>query len=60
MACTIKGGNTPERSQSRCYTVIRFIAGNPGWWLLHCHVLHHQLEGMTVVVKELQGVNYSS
>ena len=34
------------------YTVIRFIADNPGWWLLHCHIEIHQLEGMAVVVKE--------
>ena len=36
------------------YTVIRFTVDNPGWWLLHCHVLNHQLEGMAVIVKELQ------
>ena len=36
------------------YTVIRFTVDNPGWWVLHCHVVHHQLNGMQVVVKELQ------
>ena len=36
------------------YTVIRFIADNPGWWLLHCHIEVHQSERMTVVIKELQ------
>ena len=34
------------------YTVIRFIADNPGWWLLHCHIEIHQLEGMAAVVRE--------
>ena len=42
------------------YTVIRFLANNPGWWLLHCHIEIHQLEGMTVVVQEgrSQGKKY--
>ena len=34
------------------YVVIRFEADNPGWWFLHCHVEPHQLEGMTMVVRE--------
>ena len=37
------------------YTVIRFIADNPGWWLLHCHIEIHQLEGMAAVVRETNG-----
>ena len=36
------------------YTVIRFIVDNPGWWFLHCHIEVHQLEGMAVVIKELE------
>ena len=41
------------------YTVIRFIADNPGWWLLHCHIEIHQLEGMATVVREgRQGKQY--
>ena len=36
------------------YTVIRFVVDNPGWWFLHCHIEIHQLEGMAVVIKELQ------
>ena len=35
------------------YVVIRFIADNPGWWFLHCHIEIHQLEGMAAVIKEL-------
>ena len=34
------------------YTIIRFIVDNPGWWLLHCHIEIHQLEGMATVVRE--------
>ena len=37
------------------YTVIRFVADNPGWWLLHCHIEIHQLEGMAAVIKEANG-----
>ena len=40
------------------YTVIRFIADNPGWWLLHCHIEIHQLEGMATVVREGQSKQY--
>ena len=36
------------------YTVIRFVVDNPGWWFLHCHIEIHQLEGMAIVIKELQ------
>ncbi len=23
------------------YTIIRFVADNPGWWLFHCHKIFH-------------------
>jgi len=36
------------------YTVIRFIADNPGWWFFHCHIENHQIRGMAAVVRELQ------
>ena len=35
------------------YTVIRFIADNPGWWFFHCHIEVHQLEGMAAVINEM-------
>ena len=35
-------------------TVIRFVVDNLGWWFLHCHIEIHQLEGMAIVIKELQ------
>ena len=36
------------------YVVIDFIADNPGYWFLHCHIEPHQLEGMALVINELQ------
>jgi FtsP/CotA-like multicopper oxidase with cupredoxin domain len=29
---------------------IGFKADNPGWWMLHCHVLYHSLGGMMILV----------
>ncbi|XP_013378830.1 L-ascorbate oxidase isoform X1 [Lingula anatina] len=34
------------------YVVIRFKADNPGWWLVHCHLEFHHLEGMAMVLQE--------
>lgn len=34
------------------YVVIAFLANNPGYWFMHCHIEAHQLEGMAVVVQE--------
>lgn len=31
------------------YTVVRFIAENPGFWLFHCHFLYHLVIGMSLV-----------
>lgn len=33
------------------YTIIRFIANNPGFWLLHCHIDSHSDPGMTILIK---------
>ena len=33
------------------YTLIRFVADNPGFWLLHCHMSWHSQLGMAVIVK---------
>lgn len=33
------------------YTVVRFAATNPGYWLLHCHLLFHSAAGMDLVIK---------
>ncbi|XP_046990758.1 laccase-like [Schistocerca americana] len=35
----------------RGYTVIRFIADNPGYWFFHCHISNHAELGMGVVLK---------
>ena len=34
------------------YVVVRFVADNPGWWFMHCHIEIHTLEGMSVVINE--------
>ncbi|CAK9828077.1 Oxidoreductase OpS5 [Anthophora retusa] len=33
------------------YTIVRFKADNPGWWLLHCHFSWHHITGMELVVR---------
>ncbi|XP_055852973.1 uncharacterized protein LOC129916824 [Episyrphus balteatus] len=33
------------------YTIIRFNADNPGYWLLHCHIEFHAEVGMALVIK---------
>lgn len=33
------------------YTIIRFIANNPGYWLIHCHVTLHLYLGLGFVLK---------
>lgn len=32
------------------YTIIRFTADNPGWWLMHCHLLFHSEVGMVAAL----------
>ncbi|XP_044007191.1 laccase-5-like isoform X2 [Aphidius gifuensis] len=32
------------------YTIIRFIANNPGYWLLHCHIITHLMVGMSLTL----------
>ncbi|XP_050711720.1 uncharacterized protein LOC126995868 isoform X4 [Eriocheir sinensis] len=32
------------------YVVIRFTADNPGWWLMHCHLLFHNVFGMAAAL----------
>jgi FtsP/CotA-like multicopper oxidase with cupredoxin domain len=34
------------------WTKIRFIADNPGLWLLHCHIGAHVFIGMAVLIRE--------
>lgn len=35
------------------YVIIAFLADNPGYWFMHCHIESHQLEGMGVLIREL-------
>jgi FtsP/CotA-like multicopper oxidase with cupredoxin domain len=36
---------------SRGYTIFRFRADNPGWWMLHCHFEWHVSIGMSMVLQ---------
>ena len=33
------------------FTLIRFLANNPGYWLLHCHMSWHNHVGMGVIIQ---------
>ncbi|XP_055302470.1 uncharacterized protein LOC129568512 isoform X2 [Sitodiplosis mosellana] len=33
------------------YTIIRFLANNPGFWLFHCHIDFHVEVGMALIFK---------
>ncbi len=33
------------------YTIIRFVADNPGIWLFHCHLEFHSEIGMAFIIK---------
>lgn len=33
------------------YTVIRFVANNPGFWIFHCHIEFHVEVGMALIFK---------
>ncbi|XP_017890302.1 laccase-like [Ceratina calcarata] len=32
------------------WSIVRFKATNPGWWLLHCHFSWHHITGMELVI----------
>eukprot|EP00755_Sulcionema_specki_P031471 Sspe_Gene.2105::Locus_697_Transcript_2_2_Confidence_0.875_Length_1948::g.2105::m.2105 len=34
------------------YAVVRYVANNPGWWHLHCHMAQHQFYGMGMMINE--------
>lgn len=34
------------------YVVIAFLADNPGFWFMHCHIEGHQINGMAVIIRE--------
>lgn len=33
------------------YTIVRFVADNPGTWMIHCHLDFHSQVGMAFLVK---------
>ncbi|XP_069112423.1 uncharacterized protein [Argopecten irradians] len=33
------------------YTIVRFHAKNPGFWLFHCHIAFHMAMGMSVIIQ---------
>lgn len=33
------------------YVILRFIADNPGFWMLHCHMESHSETGMMMIIK---------
>jgi len=33
---------------------VAFVADNPGTWMFHCHILEHQMTGMTTVIEVLR------
>ncbi len=33
------------------YTIIRFLANNPGTWMFHCHLEFHSEVGMAILIK---------
>lgn len=33
------------------FTVVRFVADNPGYWLFHCHIDFHAELGMALIFK---------
>src|SRR5262249_34355244 len=58
------GGRYPESAWVPANTVlvavaqsrdIEFIANNPGDWVLHCHMFHHMMNHMTVMVGPMGG-----
>ena len=38
------------------YVLIRFLSDNPGYWFMHCHIEPHLLDGMAVVINELNSL----
>jgi len=41
------------------YTLVRFLAANPGFWLLHCHISFDLIEGQVLVLKVGQEGDWS-
>ena len=36
------------------YVVVQFRSDNPGFWFMHCHIVPDLIEGMAVVINEVE------
>ena len=36
------------------YVVLHFLSNNPGFWFMHCHIISDMLNGMSVVINEVE------
>ena len=41
------------------YVIVAFVADNPGYWFLHCHIEVHQLEGLAVIIQEYKETEHN-
>ena len=41
-------------------TVLRFVADNPGMWILHCHIDWHLVGGLSVVFNYQDAPGYGT
>jgi hypothetical protein len=39
--------------------VVAFLANNPGYWFLHCHIERHLIDGMAVLIREYEHTEHS-
>jgi FtsP/CotA-like multicopper oxidase with cupredoxin domain len=37
---------------------VAFVADNPGDWMLHCHVMDHQVGGLMTIIRVVEGARY--
>lgn len=38
--------------EANSYLVLRFVANNPGVWMMHCHIDWHMAAGLGMIFKE--------
>jgi FtsP/CotA-like multicopper oxidase with cupredoxin domain len=55
---TRNGSSVPHRQSGDTVLIppreavdVAFVADNPGDWMLHCHVMDHQVAGMMTVIR---------
>ena len=42
------------------YVVVEIISDNPGFWFMHCHIIPDLLDGMAVVINEVESLQKSA